>query len=217
MTLPVDQVFFSDEKLKWFAVYVQARREEFVAEAMASRSHEHFLPMRVPESSGSGRVRREKAPLFPGYLFCRLNLGDRHMPVVSIPGVIRLVGNGRKPLPVPDCEIDSLRIVVASCLRADPISVPEIGKKVRIIRGPLSGVEGVLISIKNRHRLVVGVQMIQRQVAVEIEDNWVTKLDVTGDLLQSLARDSALSEYRARSTPAAPAVVGLEQATQQLQ
>jgi transcription antitermination factor NusG len=218
MTLPVDTELSVSEKLSWFAVQVQARREEFVAEILASRGQEHFLPMRDPEFPSPSRVRRVKSPLFPGYLFCRLNLADRHMPVVTIPNVIRLVGNGRRPLPVFDAEIDALRKVVASSLRVEPISVPDVGGRVRIVRGPLRGVEGILLSVKDRHRLVLGVQMIQRQVAVEIEEDWVTTLDFSGNLLQSLALDSALSEYRARLTPDAPGLLTSQQsAPQELQ
>jgi transcription antitermination factor NusG len=199
MSLQLETDPFSIEKLNWFAIQVQGRREEFVAEFLASRGQEHFLPMRVPESANRRRLRRINAPLFPGYLFCRLNLTDRHMPVVTIPGVIRLVGNGKRPLPVFDEEIHALQSVVASRLPIEPISVPDIGERVRIIRGPLCGVEGILLSLKGRRRLVIGVQMIQRQVAVEIEDNWVTSSKLQTDLLQSLARESALSEYRPRS------------------
>jgi transcription antitermination factor NusG len=157
----------------WFAIEVRRGREHHVADMLAVREHPHFLPLRSADPSRRGLPK----PIFPGYLFCRINLSDRRAPVVGIPGVIRLVGIGRVPTAVPDAEIDAIRRITATSVPVESESY-RTGEKIRVIRGPLRGVEGVLLAIKNLHRLIVSIELIQRSVSVEIEKDWIAPQDV---------------------------------------
>jgi transcription antitermination factor NusG len=130
---------------------------------LESRGYEYFLPLRKTE-------KKVPAALFPGYLFCRLDLSDRRAPLVTTPGVVRLVGNGRAPLPIPDIEIESLRTVLASELPAESCGPWSPGQKVRIVRGPLAGAVGSLSYVKNRNRLIVNISILQRAVSVELDE-----------------------------------------------
>jgi len=156
----------------WFAVRVRPRFEKQVASTLVSKGYEGFLPLYRHRSKWSDRVKEVHLPLFSGYLFCRLDLNHR-LPLLVTPGVIQIVGIGKTPHPVDEAEIAALQSIVLSGLQAQPRSYLNVGDHVRIEIGPLAGVEGILTTLKGQHRLVVSVSLLQRSVAVEIEESWV--------------------------------------------
>jgi transcription antitermination factor NusG len=117
-------------------------------------------------------------PLFPGYTFCRFDVNSR-LPILVTPGVQFIVGVGRTPLAVEDAEIQSLR----------PWPYVKIGQTVEIERGPLQGLSGIILRIKNVDRLIVSVSLLMRSVAVEMDQEWVRPLkdgkssDFSADLI----------------------------------
>jgi transcription antitermination factor NusG len=160
-------------QLQWFAVQVRTLRETRVAQLLAERGYEQFLPLRIP---ARGESRGAKA-LFPGYLFCRLNLEDRRVPVVTVPGVIGFVGVAGRPEPIPNAEVSSLINIIAAQVSNECVSLPQSGEKVRILQGPLRGVEGILCRVRNQSRLLVGVPLLQRAVSVEMHPSWIAADD----------------------------------------
>jgi len=110
--------------------------------------------------------------LFPGYVFTRLN-PHRRLLVVTAPGVVRLVGFGTKPAPIPDQEIENIRAMVRSGLLVKPWPYLEVGQRVLIERGPLAGVEGILQDVKGKFRLLVSISLLHRSVSAEIDRTWV--------------------------------------------
>jgi transcription antitermination factor NusG len=112
-------------------------------------------------------------PLFPGYVFCRIPLEQRNR-VVTTDGVVGLVGAGRQPIPVSDVEIEAIRTMIHSQVETQPWPFLKIGQTVRICRGSLSGIEGILIRIKNSWRLIVSLTLLERSVAVEIDAAYVS-------------------------------------------
>jgi len=156
----------------WFALQVRPQYEKRVSAALQSKGYEEFLPLSHSRRRWSDRVKEISEPLFPGYVFCRFSLHSR-LPILLTPGVLFIVGAGKMPSAVDDREIESLQCVVRSELTAEPCPYVRVGQRVRIEQGALAGVEGLLAAIKNKHRLVVSVTLLQRSVAVEIEEEWV--------------------------------------------
>lgn len=115
------------------------------------------------------------APLFPGYMFCRLNLHNR-LPVLMAPGVIRIVGRNRLPTPLDETEINAIQTMVTSGLPNQPWPFLQVGDRVQIEGGPLRGLEGILVEVRGAHRLILSVTLIQRSVAVEIDSTFVKSL-----------------------------------------
>lgn len=111
-------------------------------------------------------------PLFPGYLFCRLNLEDR-MPLFTTPGFLYIVGIGKTPHPVDDEEIAAIQSVLKSGIPATPWPSLMVGQKVELKQGPLRGLVGVLTKIANQHRIYVSVTLLQRSISVEVDPQWV--------------------------------------------
>ena len=151
----------------WYAAYTCAQHEKRVAEQLAKREVEHFLPLYPHVRRWKDRRVRLTLPLFPGYVFVRLALQDR-LRVLQIPSVVRLIGFGGLPTALPDEEVEILRSGLVDQLHAEPHPFLIVGRHVRIVRGPLIGLEGILRCKKNSLRLVVSVELIQRAFAVDV-------------------------------------------------
>lgn len=151
----------------WYAAYTSANHEKRVAEQLARRSVEHFLPLYESVRRWKDRRVRLELPLFPGYMFVRLALCDR-MRVLEVPSVVRLVGFNGQPFALPEGEIDMLRERLSGQVRAEPHPYLTVGRRVRIKSGPLEGAEGILIRKKSAFRVVLSIHLIMRSVAVEI-------------------------------------------------
>jgi len=163
---------------RWFAVYTRSNCEFKVSRQLSSRGFEELLPVYRSRRHWSDRTRELDLPLFAGYVFCRFDA--RHaLPVLSTPGVVRIIGSGRTPIPVTDSEIDAVRAICTSGVRAQPWPYLEVGRRVTLVNGPLAGVEGIVIELKNEFRLVVSIALLQRSVAAEIEREWIQPLPLS--------------------------------------
>ena len=155
----------------WYALRVKPRYEKTTALALRMRGFEEFLPLHLVRRRWSDRVKELEEPFFPGYVFCRFN-AEKRLPVLITPGVLSVIGMGKTPAPVADAEIAALQTVVASRCRTQTWPYLAVGQMVRIEAGPLAGLEGLLVAVKNCSRLVVSVTLLQRAVAVEIDHLW---------------------------------------------
>lgn len=159
-----------NDRLQWFALRVRPRAEKVVAQSLRNKGYEEFLPLRRHRRAWSDRVVELQMPLFPGYVFSRFDVEHR-LPLLTTPGVISVVGVGRHPQPVDEDEIQALQVLVGSQLPLEPWPYLYVGRRVRILKGPLSGASGLLAAVKSRRRLVVSVTLLQRSVAVEIPED----------------------------------------------
>ncbi len=111
---------------------------------------------------------RLRLPVFPGYVFVRIALPDR-LKVLQTPSVVRLVSFNGQPYPVPERDIEFLRNGTASALGIEPHPYLPVGSRVRVVRGPLAGAEGILVRKKNIYRVVLSLDFICKSAAVEVE------------------------------------------------
>src|SRR5277367_6923259 len=128
----------------WFALQVRVRHESSVADYLGGLGYEWFLPLYKVRKRWSDRIKEVKAPLFPGYLFCRFDPQDR-LPIMKTPGVMQIVGVNRVPVPVDEVEIDAIQTLVASGIPNQPWPFLQVGERVRIESGSLRGLEGILM------------------------------------------------------------------------
>jgi transcription antitermination factor NusG len=151
----------------WYVAHTRSNHEKRVAEQLDRRAVEHFLPLYQSVRKWADRRKRLEIPLFPGYIFVRLPLQER-LRVLEIPSVARLVGFDNLPTTLPDNEVEMLRNGLTGQLRAVPHPYLKVGRRVRIIRGPLENREGILLRNKGDFRVVLSVDLIMRSVAVEV-------------------------------------------------
>jgi transcription antitermination factor NusG len=153
----------------WYAAYTCANHEKRVAAELGMREVEHFLPQYSSVRRWKDRRVQLELPLFPGYLFVRLALRDR-LRVVQIPSVVRLVGFNGSPTPMPEEDMNRIREFLGQGFRPEPHPYLRVGKRARVVRGPLTGMEGIIVRRKNRSRLVLSFDLIQRSMAVETDE-----------------------------------------------
>lgn len=152
---------------RWYAVYTTPRHEKAVHEHFGLRDLETYLPLYEKVSRWKDRLAKLELPLFPGYVFVRVALTDR-VRVLNTPGVVRLVGFNGHPVPLPEDEIAALHKSLA-IRKAEPYPYVAVGKRVRIVAGPLEGLSGIVLRRKNKLRLVISIDSIARSVALEVE------------------------------------------------
>lgn len=159
----------------WYAIKVVPQHEKKVALLLEQRGFRQFLPTHKVRRKWSDRVKLIDLPLFPGYVFCRTPNSALGM-VRGIPSIYRVVSFGGKPYPVPEEEITALQRVVRS--QRDVCSYPylTVGKQVRVNEGPLTGLLGFIVQIKNRVRLVISVDLICKSVSVDVHASEVSIL-----------------------------------------
>ncbi|HWR50074.1 MAG TPA: transcription termination/antitermination NusG family protein [Bryobacteraceae bacterium] len=155
--------------MRWYALMVKRRSEKTIALILEHKGHRGFVPMCCSRERRSDRIVETEEPLFPGYLFCRFDLNDRRVPILTTPGVIRILGVGNTPSPVADEEVAAIQRIVSSGLPAQKWRYVDAGSAVQIMSGSLAGVKGLFVKAKNGDRLVVSVTLLRRSVAVEID------------------------------------------------
>jgi transcription antitermination factor NusG len=153
----------------WFAAYTCANHEKRVARQLEERAVEHFLPLYASVRRWQDRRVTLQLPLFPGYLFVRLAASER-LRVLQVPGVVHLVGFGGSPCALPENEIETLRSGLGTAVSVHPHPYLIVGRRVRVRSGPLAGLMGILKKRKNQTRLIVCVELIQRAMAVELDE-----------------------------------------------
>jgi transcription antitermination factor NusG len=152
----------------WFAVFTNPQHEKSAVRQLELREIESFLPTYEAQRVWKNRQRVTLAlPLFPSYLFVRINNRERGR-VLQSPGVLRIIGNHREPLPIPDETIDFLRSDL--CSRGlEPYDGLLVGQRVRVKSGVLMGVQGTLMRRNNHDRFVLTIDLINRHAAVEVD------------------------------------------------
>ncbi len=158
----------SPEARAWYAVYTCARHEKRVAEQLAERSVEFFLPLYRSVRRWNDRSRLVELPLLPGYLFIHIALQDRLL-ALQIPSVVRLLCFQGRPVALPECEVQQIRHALHGNLRMEPHPYLRAGSRVRVTRGPLEGAEGYVVRSKSTFRVVISLHLLLRSVAVELD------------------------------------------------
>lgn len=165
-----------DRNSFWWAIYTRHQHEKTVEEILRAKGFEVFLPLYESVRKWKDRRKLLSLPLFPCYVFVRGGL-DRRLQVVTTPGVHMVLTRGEKVAMIPDAEIEAIRRTVEGPFRVEPHPFLRCGERVRVVRGSLEGVEGVLVRKKNLFRLVLSVAMLAQSVALEIDASDVIPLN----------------------------------------
>ena len=159
----------TEEPRQWYALQTRSRHEKQVALRIAAQSVETFLPVHCSRHTWKNGVHANvELPLFPGYLFARANKYDRFT-ISRLPGVVGFAASSAHPTAIAATDMEILRKAAAQ-LRAEPHPYLAVGDWVRIVTGPLEGMEGVLTRRKQEYRVVLSIEAIMRSIAVEVSE-----------------------------------------------
>lgn len=162
------------EEARWYAVHTRSRHEKMVAARLQEQGMTSFLPLLKQTHRWSDRKKTVEVPLFSCYVFVRMALGGacagkERLQVCTTDGVLQIVGPRGAGLPIPDDQIDAIRLLLDEQLPCSAYPFLKVGERVRIRGGAMDGVEGVLLAHNGDRTLVVSVDVIQRSLAVRIE------------------------------------------------
>ena len=154
----------------WFALWTRSRHEKIVRDQLQKKSDvDVFLPTIGKWSRWKDRKKKIDWPLFPGYCFARFDPADT-LPILKCTGVVNIISFDGQPAPIPDAELESIRLLVGTDLQFDPCPVVQEGQLVEVAHGPLKGVVGRLVRKDASHaRLVLSVDLIGQAVSVEVD------------------------------------------------
>lgn len=162
-------------EFKWFALTAKHQHEASVARLLSAKGLQVFYPTCSTVHRWKDRNKILQLPLFPGYVF----FGDglhRRIEILSTPGVFSIVSFGRMAAEIPPEEIDGIRKATDSALALQPHPFLSEGEQVRVTRGPLAGVCGILLRHKDSFRLVISIELLGRSAAVEIDAATVERI-----------------------------------------
>jgi transcription antitermination factor NusG len=154
----------------WYALQTRVHRERVVEQRLQERGVPTFLPTITEVRSWSDRKKKIEFPLFASYLFVKLSPTkvDR-LRVLCVDGVFQFVGTRGEATPIPEEQIEAVRVLVNGELKWSSHPFLTIGQRVRIRSGALQGIEGILVSRSGESTLVISVDAIQRSMAVRID------------------------------------------------
>ncbi len=163
---------------QWYALYTRSHYEFKVYQGLTDKSITAFLPRVETLSRRRDRKKKIWVPLFPGYVFFRIPWDLKlYWEVLKTKGVVRVLNIGGKPAPVPEIEVQSVRIAVESLLPLFPHPFVREGDRVLITDGPLKGAQGIFLSREGRTgKFIIGVELLNRAVSVEIDPEFVQKI-----------------------------------------
>jgi transcription antitermination factor NusG len=153
---------------RWYAVYTKHQHEKKCADLLVRKSVETYLPLYQSVRRWQDRKKLIALPLFPSYVFVRSTLETRSE-ILSTPGVFFIVGVAGRACAIPDQDVESMRTMTTSRARIEPHPFLKSGEHVRIFRGPLTGVHGILSRANNKDRVVLCVEPLQKAVSVEVD------------------------------------------------
>ena len=157
----------SDSK-RWLVAYTRSHHEQTVARQFEQKHLECLLPTFERVVRWSDRIKRSRAPLFPGYVFVRSDEADR-LHVLQTEGVINVVSRAGKPVPLSEQEIEQLHVCCSQAHAVEPHPFLKLGRRVRVKYGPFCGWEGTLVEKHNSRRLVITIEQIMKSVAINLD------------------------------------------------
>lgn len=167
-------------RISWFAVKVRSRCEEAIAATLRGKQYEVLNPSSIELRQYSDRVRKVCCSLFPGYLFVAID-SSKMLDLVSTDGVQYVVRSGTILQPLSEREVRALKLLCRMDEQqrhgCKPCDYLRVGQRVRIEVGPLSGLEGVLVRVRDVERVVVTVESLHSSVSIAIGHTQIRLLD----------------------------------------
>jgi len=167
--------------MPWYAVHTRSRHEDLVCLGLTQKAYHAFLPKLEVWSKRKDRRKKILIPMFPGYLFVELLSLENEvkLDVLKTFGVVRILGKprGAEPIAIPDAKIDAIQRIVHSKVEVQQFQYPKVGEPARIIDGPFKGVEGLVLKTDyDKELFVIGIELLQRSVAIKLEGFQISRL-----------------------------------------
>ena len=156
--------------IQWYAIHTRSNFEKRVADELSAKGIENYLASYEEMHQWKDRKQKVDLPLFPGYVFTRFyDCPEARIAVLRTAGVVRILGQSSGIEAVPEHELETVRSILRSKLPCYAHPFLREGSWVRVRRGALRGMEGLLVRVKNQTRLVVSISLLSQSVAAEVD------------------------------------------------
>lgn len=162
----------------WHVLQVRSNAENRVAQHLAARSLEHFLPLYSERVRWTDRTVVTRRPLFGGYIFARFARHQR-VTVISLPGIIRDFGDEDKNM-VGDEEISRIRSGIEKGISLCPHRGLDLGARVRVRGGIFAGSEGIVKEYRPHCRVILTLEAVRQSFSFESEWDNLDLISRTG-------------------------------------
>lgn len=161
---------------KWHVAYTSSNAERKVQSKLEKLGFESYLPMHIVERNWSDRKKRLVVPLFPNYIFVKTSPNKR-IETFTIREIVRYVSFGGAPVSVKDTIINSIKTILMENREVNVIENNiSIGSPIKIINGPFTGMEGILLSMNGNTRFVLKIDSLQKAISINIPSSDVVPL-----------------------------------------
>lgn len=168
-------MLIDQEATEWNILRTRSRQENVVEEFLVKKRIKAYLPKISQIRQWKDRRKTVEFPLFPGYVFVKPKPDE--FPALSyVPGSCGVLMERNRPGVVHEGEIDAIRILLGVDMHMSLHEGLMPGARIRVIVGPLAGVEGELLRLKNQNRLVINARLLGQAVSVEVNVNEITRL-----------------------------------------
>ncbi|MCK9421335.1 MAG: UpxY family transcription antiterminator [Bacteroidales bacterium] len=152
----------------WFAVYTKSRQEKKLEQRLKEIGIEAYVPIHKVVRQWSDRKKMVEVPLIRSYCFVKI-VYKQYFDVLNTPGAVRYVWFSGKPAAIPDRQIDILRVITGADVAVDCIPVHfKPGTSVRITAGPMAGIQGELIRLAGKNRVIIRIDHLDQVLIINI-------------------------------------------------
>ena len=157
---------------KWIAVYTKSRHEKVVIQELEKKNIEAYCPILKERRQWSDRKRWVEFPLFRSYVFVKIELKNS-LYILQTMGVHHIIKFQDNISTIPNEIIQNIKNMIDGGFTVEQVEYFVKGDEVKVVDGPLKGMEGIVVKIKNENKLVLKVAAIQQAIAVQIHPGYL--------------------------------------------
>ena len=156
----------------WIAVYTKSRHEQIVVNELNKKNIESYCPMFKERRQWSDRKKWVHFPLFRSYVFANIEINE-NIYVLQTIGVNKIVKFQKKVSIIPDQVIDNIKNIIEGGYNVEQADYFIKGDEVRIVSGPLKGLDGVVLDLRGANKIIIKIEAIQQAFSVEISSGLI--------------------------------------------
>lgn len=161
----------------WYAAYTHSKSEKRVSSELEKLGVEHYLPLILTIRQWSDRKKKVMVPLIRSYIFVHITR-RQHRPVLLVPGVVKILHFCGKPVPIPEWQIQNLKILMGAAVPVSTYQKSFIrGEEVQIVEGNLKGLRGKIIHTRKTHKLVISISALNYNLTIDIDPAFLKPLN----------------------------------------
>lgn len=161
---------------RWYVIYTKSRQEKYVARWLSEKNISYYLPLQKIVRQWKDRRKWVEVPLIYSYIFVRVKDDREYMEILQTDGVVSFITFEGKPATVPEQQIKAIKLLLAGEAELEVTTdIFEKGDEIEVKAGPLKGLKGELINVKNKHKVMIRIEHIGQAVLVDINMKYLMK------------------------------------------